>query len=191
MGSPLSSAVTSRQRRVVAKHRNPEQALELSDCVGLNGCTSISELEAAFSDAEFARWKPDPPDRHAVFCQRSGLVGEDYCRCTKRLNCRQAFDQGILARHSPHAARQGERCNDRQTFGDSRDGERNSGFDHQEGVLALQQPNAADERGQGEREPDKLPRQQRKLLLKRARLPSLLPRPALRYGPVRCPSRLR
>jgi len=124
-------------------------------------------LAGATVELDFAARYPQPPHGHAVFRQRAGLVGQDDRCGAQRFHCGEPFDQRVLPRHAPHAARERERRHDRQAFGDGRHGERDCRLDHQERILASDEADGADQRGQGQHRPDQLRGQARELLLQR------------------------
>ena len=74
------------------------------------------KLGRAAGHFDLAGRHPEAAHRHPVFGQRAGLVGENDGGGAQRFDRRQAFDQRILARHAPHAARQRQRRDNGQTL---------------------------------------------------------------------------
>ncbi len=153
------------ERGVVAKHRHVEQADNLRIVGepppgGRMGCYAAVQFD-------FARCDPEPAHRHPVFGQRAGLVGENDRGRAQRFDRRQPFDQRVLPRHAPHAARERQCRHDRQALRDRGDRERYRRFDDEEDVIAAPQADAGDDHGQDDSGPDQLRGEPCQLLLQR------------------------
>jgi len=95
----------------------------------------------------------DAAERHAVLGERAGFIRENDSSRPQRFHGRQPIDQRLAPRHQPHAAGQGDGGDDRQSFGNCGDAQRDCRFDHQHHRPAGGQAHQGYDRGHGEHDP--------------------------------------
>ena len=134
------------ERGVVAEHSHVEQADNLRIVGKLPPGGGMDHAAAVKSN--FAGCDPQATHRHPVFGQRASLVGENDRRRAQRFDSRQALDQRILPRHAPHAARERQGGDDRQTFWNRSHGQCDRRLDDEECVLACGYADRGNQRGQ-------------------------------------------
>ena len=93
---------------------------------------------------------------HPVFGQGARFIRADDIGRPQGLDCGEPVNQGITARHPPHATRQSQGCNNRQALGNGRYREGNGGLDHQVEIPAPHQPGDQGEGGDAQGDDDEL-----------------------------------
>ncbi|MCY1242900.1 hypothetical protein D9M72_558950 [compost metagenome] len=116
-------------------------------------------------DGELAGRGEDALHLHTVLGKGAGLVSEDECGGPERLHCRQVLNERVATGHAQHAAGEGQRRDNRQTFRDCCHRECDRRLCHQEDRLAGIDSSRGDDGGERKRQPDELMGEVRKLPL--------------------------
>ncbi len=159
------------QGRVVAQRADLERCQELRPLLWLDG--RAVDREAAFgakaraADGDLRSRQHQLDGGHLVLGERPRLVGQDHRGGAQRLHGRKPVDQGVAARHAPHAAGQRQRGDDRQPFRDRSHCEGDARLDHEEEFLAAREAGKTRHDGDAERHADQAAPQPFEALLER------------------------